>query len=215
MEQLIWMVSSLVQGQVVGEIMGSPFIVPVAGTIMILGIVVVNTWSRVRTREMQSQERLAAIAKGLPLPAEPPQPARLGRVRHQVDLPPGALNDGSNARRAGIVLVSIGISLMAFFVCLAMIIHVTEVLIPAAAGLIPAAIGVGFLVDARMRHREYERRLLAGWPVTGAPAEPRQDRFTAAPPPPLYAGPPGSADVPRAANGEPETTTLKPYEQQA
>ncbi|MES2389994.1 MAG: hypothetical protein V4555_00025, partial [Acidobacteriota bacterium] len=46
----------------------SPFIVPVAGCVMILGIVVAGIWSSIRQREMQSQERLAAIAKGMPLP---------------------------------------------------------------------------------------------------------------------------------------------------
>ena len=46
----------------------TPFAVPVAGCVMILGIVVAGIWSGVRTREMQSQERLAAIAKGIAAP---------------------------------------------------------------------------------------------------------------------------------------------------
>jgi hypothetical protein len=46
----------------------SPYIVPVAGCFMILGIVVAGIWSGNRNREMGSQERLAAIAKGITPP---------------------------------------------------------------------------------------------------------------------------------------------------
>ena len=49
----------------VGETFNSPFIVPVAGCLMVLGIVAVGSWSNARKRELESQERLAAIAKGL------------------------------------------------------------------------------------------------------------------------------------------------------
>lgn len=132
----------------------SPFIVPVAGTVMILGIVVAGIWSGVRTREMQSQERLAAIAKGI---TPPPSPEELALTR------PGRgysrVNDGSGARRAGIVLVSVAVGLFAFFIALAIILQVRAVLCGAATGLIPLAIGVGFLIDAQARRRELERTM--------------------------------------------------------
>ena len=142
------------------SIFSTPFIVPVFGTLMILGIVVAGIWSGVRTREMQSQERLAMIAKGLT-----PEPvwdeAMLRNATQHAAAPtsrpftrPG---DGAGARRAGIVLSSIGAGLILFFAALATILQNRAVLCGAATGLIPLAIGIGFLVDARLRKAEYAR----------------------------------------------------------
>ena len=121
----------------------SPFIVPVSGTVMILGIVVAAIWSGVRARELQAQERLAAIAKGIPLPSSPG--ISLARQR-------------ATSRRVGLVLAFTGIGLAIFGLALAWIIGNRYVLTAAAAGLIPLGIGVGFLVDARLRSRELEQR---------------------------------------------------------
>ena len=63
----------------------------------------------------------------------------------------------SNARRAGIVLISTGVGIMLFFVVLAAIVRTREVLSGAAAGLIPFAIGVGFLIDYNLQKREMTR----------------------------------------------------------
>ena len=49
----------------------SPFIIPVAGCAMVLGIVIAGIWSGVRQREIQSRERLEAIARGVPIPPTP------------------------------------------------------------------------------------------------------------------------------------------------
>jgi hypothetical protein len=62
-----------------------------------------------------------------------------------------------NARRAGIVLVSVGAGLILFFLVLTAILHVREVLAGAAAGLIPLAIGVGFFIDYNLQKRELSR----------------------------------------------------------
>jgi hypothetical protein len=63
----------------------------------------------------------------------------------------------ANARRAGIVLVSVGAGLILFFVVLTAILQVHEVLAGAAAGLIPLAIGAGFFVDYNLQKRELAR----------------------------------------------------------
>jgi len=63
----------------------------------------------------------------------------------------------SNARRAGIVLVSLGVGLVLFFAALSVVVHVREVLAGAAAGLIPLAIGIGFFVDYNLQKRELSR----------------------------------------------------------
>ncbi len=132
--------------------MDSPFIVPVAGCVMILGIVVAGIWSGVRTREMQSQERLAAIAKGIPIPLTP---AEIVLTQGRPQLADNTRRRG-NVRRGGLICVGIGAGLIAFFLMLAAILQVRPVLAGAAVGLIPLGIGVALLIDARIQSREME-----------------------------------------------------------
>ena len=131
-----------------GDVLSSPFIVPVAGCLTGLGVVLGGIYSSIRTREIQSQERLAAIAAGQPIPPTLEELAIIhggsGRSR----------SDGRGARRAGIVLLFVGLGLAAFFIALAAILQEREVLCGAAVGLIPMLIGAGFLVDARINARE-------------------------------------------------------------
>jgi hypothetical protein len=129
----------------------SPFIVPVAGCVMILGIVVAGIVSGIRTREMESQERLAAIAKGLPVPPTKEE-MELNRV-----LPMGSTKRRiANSRLAGLILVGTGLGLAVMCSIIAMILGVREVYCGAAAGLIPLGIGVGLLIDSNIQKRELE-----------------------------------------------------------
>lgn len=129
----------------------SPFIVPVAGCVMVLGIVLGGIWSSIRTREVESTERLAAIAKGI---APPPTPAELAIIHGR----PSAnyARRRANIRLTGIILLGTAVGLILFFVVLASILQVREVLSGAAVGLIPLAIGVAFLIDARIQSQEME-----------------------------------------------------------
>jgi hypothetical protein len=139
------------------EFLFSPFSVPVAGCVMILGIVVAGIWSSIRTREMQSQERLAAIAKGLPLPPTAEELALMhGRP------PADASRRRGNVRRWGIVLLGGAVGLSLFFIMLASVLHERDVLCGAAVGLIPLGIGVGLLIDAHIQTREIEEATVNG-----------------------------------------------------
>jgi hypothetical protein len=129
-----------------GNAFDSPFIVPVAGTAMIFGIVAVAKWSEYHTRRLQYEERMAAIAKGIPLPDLPPAPERRSFVNLRVRM--------GNVRRGGIVLVAAGIGIAVFFCVLAWVVQQRDVLAGAAAAIIPFAIGVGLLIDARAQARE-------------------------------------------------------------
>jgi hypothetical protein len=131
--------------------MDSPFIIPVAGCVMVLGIVVAGIWRSNRERELQSQERLAAIAKGIPVPPTAEEIA-LMNGKPSTD----STRRRGNTRRAGIVLLGCSAGLILFFVALSAVLQVREVLSGAAAGLIPFGIGVGFLVDSRIQSRELE-----------------------------------------------------------
>jgi Flp pilus assembly protein TadB len=135
-----------------GEAANSPFIVPVAGCLMILGIVAVTSWSGSRTRELESQERLAAIAKGL---VPPPTAAEL--ALSQAPRPAAnAFRRRANVRLTGIILLSSAVALALFFVVLWLVLGVREILSGVACALIPFGIGVGFLIDARIQSREID-----------------------------------------------------------
>ncbi|MBB5057054.1 hypothetical protein HDF16_001739 [Granulicella aggregans] len=124
----------------------SPFIVPVAAMIMVPAIVAVSKLSDYSTRKLQYEERMAAIAKGIPLPELPPMPMRSSFVNLQIRM--------GNVRRGGIVLVATGIGVATFFIVLAWILQERDVLSGAAAAIIPFAIGVGLLIDAWAQARE-------------------------------------------------------------
>jgi hypothetical protein len=135
-----------------GDIAQSPFIVPVAGCIMILGIVAVTSWSGARSRELESQERLAAIAKGL---VPPPTAAELALARGPRPSS-NAFRRRANIRLAGIILVASAVAIAFFFTILWAVIGVREILSGVACALIPLGIGAGFLIDARIQTREIE-----------------------------------------------------------
>ncbi len=178
----MWFLESGIVG-----VLNSPFIVPVTGCLMILGISATSIWARVRSQEMKSQERLARIAHGLPVEPDWHEAtvrgatAATGGPGAEVARLRGKLNDGSGARRAGVVLVSIGAGLILFFLALAIILRVLPVLSGGAAGLIPFAMGVGFLVDARLKKREFDRYTERGY-FGAAPS--REYQGQPMPPPP-------------------------------
>ncbi|MGA8938241.1 MAG: DUF6249 domain-containing protein [Acidobacteriaceae bacterium] len=133
------------------DAVGSPFIVPVAGCFMVLGIVVASMWSGARKREIESQERLAAIAKGI---TPPPTADELAQTQSRPI--PSAFRRRANIRLSGIVLIAAAAGIVLFFVALAAILQERDVLCGAACGLIPFGIGVGFLIDTRIQSREID-----------------------------------------------------------
>jgi hypothetical protein len=136
-----------------GDLAFSPFIVPVAGCAMIVGIVAVTSWSSARKRQIESEERLAAIARGVPVP---PTMEEIALTRNEPT--PNALRRRGSVRMGGIVLVSSAVGVMLFFALLAMILGQREVYSGVACGLIPLGIGVGLLIDARIQTKEIEER---------------------------------------------------------
>jgi len=127
----------------------SPFIVPVAGCAMILGIAVAGIWSGIRNREIQSHERLAAIAKGMPIPPTVEELAIM-HGRPSVD----AKRRYANIRLSGIILLGSAAGLILFFIALAAVLQVRAVLCGAAVGLIPLGIGIGMLLDTHIQKKE-------------------------------------------------------------
>ena len=122
----------------------SPFIIPVAAFAMVLGIVIVNTISGYNTRRLQSEERMAAIAKGLPIPEPSPEPIPVVDQHRRAR----ALRTG------GIVCTSVGVGLALFGFALTWIVGDHDVLAVSASGIIPLAVGIGLLVDYAFQKRD-------------------------------------------------------------
>jgi Domain of unknown function (DUF6249) len=135
------------------EFMNSPFVVPVAGCLVGIVAIISGIWLDAQKRRLKSEERVAMISRGVPIP-EIERLIGVGEEKPPVKDP---LRSLSNARRTAIVLVSVGIGLMLFFGVLSYILRERDVLAGAATGLIPFAIGVGFFVDYNLQKRELSR----------------------------------------------------------
>jgi Domain of unknown function (DUF6249) len=131
----------------------SPFIVPVAGCMVGIVAIISGIWLDGHKRRIKSEERMAMIARGVPL-SEIEKMLGAGDERPPVKDP---LRSLGNARRAGIVLVSVGVGLTLFFVALSVILQERDVLTGAAIGIIPLAIGIGFFIDYNLQKRELSR----------------------------------------------------------
>jgi hypothetical protein len=132
----------------------SPIMVPVAGCAVGAIAIIAGIWLDGHKRRLKSEERLAMLARGVPL-AEIEK--MLGAGDEDKPTVKDPLRSLGNARRTGIVLVSVGLGLILFFVVLEMILQVREVLSGAAAGVIPLAIGIGFFIDYNLQKRELSR----------------------------------------------------------
>ena len=135
-------------------IFDSPFIVPVAGCVMILGLGVSGIYSEMRGKELRSQERIAMLNRGVSL-------EEIERVLAVANMEEKKVRDPlrslANTRRSATVLLSCGVGLAVFGLLLYAILGTRPVLIVAAAGVINLAIGAGFLLDYSMQKRELAR----------------------------------------------------------
>lgn len=82
-----------------------------------------------RVRQLRTQERLAAIARGVDIPMEP------------------EVSQVARSRRMGILLVFGAIGYIATFAIIARISVEPDMWAAAAFGVIPLAVGIGYFVD--------------------------------------------------------------------
>lgn len=117
----------------------------IAAFALVLGIIIVANIGAYRNRKLKSEERLAAIAKGLPLPPDLEIADETSRI--------SGADQGRGIRTGGLVLVSIGVGLGLLGLCLEWILQERDVLAVSAAGLIPLAVGIGLVIDYALRNR--------------------------------------------------------------
>jgi hypothetical protein len=111
-------------------------IVGLAAVVLALSfpIAVVWAWAWQRGRKYRSEERLAAIARGLNVPFEP------------------ELGHPAASRRAGILLLSVAVGYVATFAMLSR--WEPDAMEASVLGFIPFAIGIGFFIDAHLIRRD-------------------------------------------------------------
>jgi Flp pilus assembly protein TadB len=132
----------------------SPFIVPLGAFAVAIVAIAGGIWSDIHNKRIRADQRMAMLSRGMSIDDIEKV---LGKA-YDSDLPPkDPLRSLSNARRAGIVLVSSGTGVILFFLALTVIVHERDVLAGAAAGLITLAIGIGFFVDYHLQKRELSR----------------------------------------------------------
>jgi hypothetical protein len=141
----------------------SPFTVAVAGCLMILGLGCFGIYSEMDQKRVRSQERMTLLARGMSIE----DIERLQRQVQNEDVtdPVRTMN---NIRRTAMILFGSGAGVLVFGLLLAAILQARVLLIVAAAGLIPIAIGVGFWIDYKMQARDLARFGLEVDPQTPA-----------------------------------------------
>jgi len=111
-------------------------LIGLVAVIMSLGIPLGAMYTYYRVRKLRSEERLAAIARG-------------------VDVPMIAeLSETARSRRYGILLVSAALGWILTFGVIAQIEREPNSWVAASFGIIPPAIGIGYFVDATLIRRD-------------------------------------------------------------
>jgi hypothetical protein len=109
-------------------------IVGLAAVVMIFGIPMAAMYTYFRVRKLRSEERLAAIARGIDVPMQP------------------ELSEAARSRRSGILLVAGALGYIATFVLIGR--AEPDAMIAATFGIIPLAVGLGFFVDHALIRRD-------------------------------------------------------------
>ena len=105
-----------------------------AAVVMTLGIPMAALYTFYHVRKLRSEERMAALARGVSVPMEP-------------ELPHSA-----RSRRSGILLVAGALGYMGTFAMIARM--EPDAWFAAAFGIIPLAVGIGYFIDFALLRRD-------------------------------------------------------------
>jgi uncharacterized protein DUF6249 len=101
-----------------------------------MGVPIAALYTYYRVRRLRSEERLAAIARGVEIPMQP------------------ELSQAAHSRRAGILLISAAVGYIITFGLIAQLQSDRDIWTVAAFGIIPLAIGLGYIFDFSLVRRE-------------------------------------------------------------
>ena len=107
-----------------------------AAVIMLFGmpVALLGMYTFYRVRKLRTEERLAAMQRGVPVPMEPD------------------LTEAAHSRRAGILLIAGAVGYMLAFTIVARI--EPDALVAGAFGAIPFTLGLGYLLDSTLIRRD-------------------------------------------------------------
>jgi uncharacterized membrane protein YidH (DUF202 family) len=131
-----------------------PFVIPLGAFAIAIVAIVSGVMGEAHRQRLKAEQRLAMVARGM---SAEDIDKLLGKANDDSKRVKDPLQSLANTRRTAIVLISTGVGLILFSLVLAWILSVHEVLSAGAAGLIPLAIGVGFLVDYNLQKRDLSR----------------------------------------------------------
>jgi hypothetical protein len=109
-------------------------LVGLAAVIMIFGIPMAAMYTFYHVRKLRTEERMAALARGVNVPMQP------------------ELSEAARSRRSGLLLVTGALGYMLTFALIAR----TEsgAWVAAAFGIIPLSVGLGFFLDSALIRRD-------------------------------------------------------------
>lgn len=105
-----------------------------AAVVMVFAIPLAAIYAFYRVRRLRTEERLAAIARGVNVPMQPELP------------------EAARSRRAGILLVFGSLGYTLTFALIAR--SEADAMVAAAFGIIPFAVGLGFFLDSALIRRD-------------------------------------------------------------
>lgn len=110
-------------------------LIGLVAVVMTLGVPLAAMYTYYRVRRLRSEERMAAIARGVTVPMQPELP------------------EAARSRRAGILLTAASLGYMITFALIARV--ESDAWVAAAFGAIPLAVGLGFFLDSALIRRDH------------------------------------------------------------
>ncbi len=109
-------------------------LVGLVAVVMVFGIPIAAMYTFYHVRKLRTDERLAALARGVSVPMQP------------------ELSEAARSRRSGILLVTAALGYMLTFALIAR--AEPDAWIAAAFGIIPLCVGLGFFLDSALIRRD-------------------------------------------------------------
>ena len=128
--------------------------VPIGAFVVAIVAIISGVVGEAHRQRLKAEQRMAMIARGM---SADDIDKLLGKASGDGKPVRDPLQSLANTRRTAIVLVSTGVGFALFFIVLSIVVNERDVLAGAAVGLIPLAIGVGFLIDYNLQKRDLSR----------------------------------------------------------
>jgi len=130
------------------------FMIPIGAFAVAIVAIVAGVMQDVQRQRLKADQRLAMVARGM---SAEDIDKLLGKTNNDGRRVRDPIQSLVNTRRTALILISSGLGLVLFFVSLMIILNEHDVLAGAPIGLIPLAIGVGFLIDYKLQKRDLSR----------------------------------------------------------